>query len=232
VDISAIVVAAGRGTRMRHTHAKAFLPLGGKPMAVHCLHTLSHVSGLTSITLVVASEHSELAASVLSQYGPWPTPIRVAAGGAERQDSVAAGLRAVDPFADLVIVHDAARPFVSASCVSACIDAAAITGAAIVAVPAQDTVKIVDAQATITQTLDRRSIWLAQTPQVFHTALLRRAHEQARRDGYSATDDATLVERLGAPVRVVPGEPSNRKITTPDDLQWAEWHLESQRRNY
>jgi 2-C-methyl-D-erythritol 4-phosphate cytidylyltransferase len=215
---------------MRHTHAKAFLPLGGKPMAAYCLQTLSHVAGLTSIALVVAAEHVELATSVLAQYGPWPAAIRVATGGAERQDSVAAGLLAVDPFADLLIVHDAARPFVSSTCVNACVAAAAAAGAAIVAVPAHDTVKVVDAQATITQTLDRRSIWLAQTPQVFHAAILRQAHEQARRDGYNATDDATLVERLGAPVQVVPGEPSNRKITTPDDLQWAEWYLESQRR--
>ncbi len=199
-------------------------------MVAYCLQTLSHVPGLTSIALVVAAEHTELAATVLSQHGPWPASIHVTIGGTERQDSVAAGLRAIDPSADLVIVHDAARPFVSSRCVTACVEAAAATGAAILAIPAHDTLKVVDAQATITQTLDRRSIWLAQTPQVFRLALLRQAHEQARRDGYYATDDATLVERLGAPVRVIPGEPSNRKITTPDDLQWAEWHLQSQRR--
>ncbi len=213
----------GRGT------AKAFLPIGGKPMALYSLRTLSRVPGMTSIALVVASEHIEQATTVLERYGPWPTLIRVAAGGSERQDSVAAGLQLLDPAVDLVMVHDAARPFVSLACVSACVEAAAATGAAILALPAQDTVKVVDRQGTVTGTLDRHSLWLAQTPQVFRAALLRQAHDRARREGCLATDDAALVERLGAPVRVVAGEPSNRKITTPDDLRWAEWLLQSQR---
>jgi len=154
--------------------------------------------------------------------------MEVVQGGAERQDSVAAGLARVDAAADLVIVHDAARPFVSLACLTACVEAAAAGGAAIVAVPAHDTVKRVDASGVIVDTPDRRTIWLAQTPQVFRFALLRRAYEQAQHDGFVGTDDASLVERLGAPVRVVPGEPRNRKITTPDDLLWAESHLRAQ----
>src|SRR5205823_5024356 len=108
----------------------------------------------------------------------------------ERQDSVAAGLALVDATTDLVAIHDAARPFVSRSCITACIAAAASADAAILAVPARDTVKLVGGDETITRTIDRQTIWLAQTPQVFRRALLCQAYEQARRDGYVATDDA------------------------------------------
>lgn len=199
-------------------------------MAVHSLRTLSGLPGLASIVLVITAAHHEKATEMLSQYGPWSVSIHLTAGGTERQDSVAAGLATVDAGADLVIVHDAARPFVSFACLTACVDAATASGAAIAAVPVRDTVKIVDANATIAQTLDRQSIWLAQTPQVFRASLLRQAYERARRDGYLATDDAMLVERMGATVRIVPSESTNQKITTPDDLRWAEWYLQSEER--
>ncbi len=214
---------------MGASSGKGLLPLGGQPMAIYCLRTLATVSGLCSIILVVGPDQEAAAADVLQRYGPWPVPIRPTRGGAERQDSVAAGLALIDGVAELVLVHDAARPFVSRSCVEACIEAAAGTGAAIVAVPSPDTVKRVNDSEAIVETLDRHTIWLAQTPQVFRTALLRQAHERARQDGVSATDDAMLVERLGTTVHVVPGEPTNRKLTTPDDLRWAEWYVQSRR---
>jgi 2-C-methyl-D-erythritol 4-phosphate cytidylyltransferase len=229
VHISAIVVAAGRGTRMGTPTAKALLPIGGVPMVVYSLRTLAAVPELKSIVLVIAAEHQQAAADAVKGSAPWPAPVRFVEGGAERQDSVAAGLRALDPGVDLVIVHDAARPFVSRACVNAGVEAAARVGAAIVALPVHDTVKRVGADGSIVQTLDRRNIWLAQTPQVFRADVLRRAYAQAARDGYAATDDAALVERIGEPVQVVPGEPTNRKITTPDDLRWAEWYVEHRR---
>jgi 2-C-methyl-D-erythritol 4-phosphate cytidylyltransferase len=219
-----IVVAAGRGTRMRGTTAKAFVPLGGTPMIVYPLRTLTQLCGVSSLILVVGSEYIAHAQKILDRYGPWPVPIQVTRGGAERQDSVAAGLALVEAAAELVIVHDAARPFVSLACVEACVAAAVAEGAAIVALPVRDTVKVA-ADHTITQTLDRRRIWLAQTPQAFRTTILRDAYAQARREGVVVTDDAALVERLGATVRIVPGEPTNQKITTPDDLRWAEWYV-------
>jgi len=197
-------------------------------MAVYSLRTLSSISAVKEMTLVVAADQIEVGTTVIHQHGPWPLPVRLTPGGAERQDSVATGLSLVDPAAEMVIVHDAARPFVSLSCAQACIKTALSRGAAIVAVPARDTVKVVDQQATIRQTLDRRNIWLAQTPQVFRAPLLRQAYEQAQREGYVGTDDAALVERIGGTVGVVPGEWSNRKITTPDDLHWAEWYLRTQ----
>ncbi|HVO25560.1 MAG TPA: 2-C-methyl-D-erythritol 4-phosphate cytidylyltransferase [Candidatus Margulisiibacteriota bacterium] len=219
-------MAAGRGTRVGAGTAKAFLDLAGTPMAVYALRTLTRIAGIESIVLVIASDQEVQAREIIRRFGPWPLPLRLVPGGAERQDSVAAGLGVVPALASLVLVHDAARPFVSATCVQACIDAAATHGAAIAAVAAHDTVKLAGADGVIVETLDRGRVWLAQTPQVFRTALLREAYANACRDGYLGTDDASLVERLGHPVRIVPGEPTNRKITTPDDLQWAEWYLQ------
>ncbi len=194
-------------------------------MLTYALRTLAELPQILSMVLVVGADQLDRAESVLAGFGPWPVPIHVAMGGAERQDSVASGLARTDPAADLILVHDAARPFVSLRSVVGCVEAAAMTGAAIVAVPAHDTIKSVDADGLVGETLDRRTIWLAQTPQTFRADLLRQAYAQAERDGYTATDDAMLVERLGARVRVVPGEAANRKITTPEDLQWAEWYV-------
>jgi len=227
VRTAAIVVAAGRGTRMGAATAKAFLDLGGMPLAAHALRTLNRLPSLTSIVLVVTANQETRATEIVQRYGPWTSPVRLARGGAERQDSVAAGLAALDADAALVLVHDAARPFVSLECIEACVAAAATHGAAIAAVAAHDTVKVADRDSVIIETLDRRRIWLAQTPQVFRTALLREAYLHARSNRVVATDDAALVEHLGHAVRIVPGEPANRKITTPDDLRWAEWYLQA-----
>jgi len=228
VSISAIVVAAGRGTRLGAQTAKAFVSLAGVPMVTYALRTLVRVPSLSSITLVVGGDEIERATRVVDSCGPWPLPIRLVPGGAARQDSVAAGLELVASDDDLVIVHDAARPFASLACITACVAAATETGAAIVALAVRDTVKLVDETGVIQRTLDRQRVWLAQTPQVFRAAVLRRAYALARRDAYHGTDDAALVERLGVPVHIVPGETTNLKITTPDDLQWAEWYLHTQ----
>ena len=224
---TAIVVAAGRGTRLGGRTAKAFLPLAGQPMLAYSLHTLSTVPEVTALVLVVAADECRQAETIVKARAPWRLPIRIAVGGAERQDSVAAGLAAVDADADLVLVHDAARPFVRPDCVAACLAAAASTGAAIAAVPATDTVKLTDADGWIVDTPDRSRVWLAQTPQVFRTGLLREAYRRAAEAGRVATDDAALVEELGHRVRVVPGHPQNRKITTPEDLRWADWYARS-----
>jgi 2-C-methyl-D-erythritol 4-phosphate cytidylyltransferase len=207
--------------------AKAFLDLGGKPMVVHSLRTLSGVRSVASIVVVTHADQEGQATEVLHEHGPWVVPVQLVRGGAERQDSVAAGLDAVHRNATFVLVHDAARPFVSLSCAQACVDAAATHGAAIAAMASPDTVKLVDQDSVIVETLDRRRIWLAQTPQVFRASLLREAYHQASLDGFMGTDDAALFERLGYPVHIVPGEPTNRKITTPDDLRWAACHLQA-----
>jgi len=227
MNIAVVVVAAGRGTRIGGDTPKAFVPLAGIPMVVYGLRTLVQLRKVVSVILVVGTGDRERAQAVLEQYGPWPVVVRMTRGGAERQDSVAAGLGLVDADAELVVIHDAARPFVSLLSATACATAAAAHDAAIVAVPAHDTVKLAD-DHRITQTLDRQRIWLAQTPQIFRVALLREAYGRAARDQRTATDDAALVEHLGKTVHIVPGEPTNRKITTPDDVRWAEWYLAEQ----
>jgi len=146
---------------------------------------------------------------------------KVAAGGTERCASVRAGLAEVSPAAELVLVHDGARPFVTPELVARTLAAAAAHGAAVAALPSTDTLKEVAEDWSVTATLDRSHIWQVQTPQAFRRELLVRAHAAAE-PGAPATDDAALVERLGHPVKVVLGDANNRKITRPEDLVWAE----------
>jgi len=202
---------------------KAFLPLAGKPLFAYALRTLSTVPSLESIILVVAADWRQPAQSIVAEEKDLGIEVLIAAGGDERQHSVRSGLGCIHD-ADLVIVHDAARPFATRALYSACIQAAAETGAAIAALPAHDTVKLAAPGEIVKETVDRTTVWLAQTPQVFRLDLLRRAYENAEAEGFVGTDEASLVERLGCPVRLVPGEAHNRKLTTRDDLLWAEWY--------
>lgn len=203
---------------------KAFLPLGGKPLFTYALRTMAGLPSLQSVILVAAPDWCQAAQFMVAEEKDLRVPILITGGGAQRQDSVAAGLACVRD-ADLVIVHDAARPFASKALYAACIEAAAEAGAAIAALPAQDTVKVAAPGEIIRETIDRSTVWLAQTPQVFRVDLLRRAYEKAARDSFVGTDEANLVERLGVPVRLVPGAVDNRKLTTRDDMVWAEWYV-------
>lgn len=223
--VAVILVAAGRGSRLGGGTPKALRELGGRPMFLHSLATLADLPGLVSLTVVVARGHEPRVRRLISEFRRWPCPPRVVPGGEERQDSVSAGLEETAPEADLILIHDAARPFLPLSCATDCVAAAATRGAAIVAVPAQDSVKQVGAEGTLTASLDRTTIWLAQTPQVFRSDWLREALRLARNQGRQATDEATLVQGQGHPVAVVKGHWRNRKITNPEDLEWAEWLL-------
>ena len=222
---AAIVVAAGPGSRLGAAVPKAFVGLAGVPLVVRSLRAMLAVPAIESAVVVVPPDYLERGRATLGAAGPWPSAVTVVIGGAQRQDSVRNGLAAVGEV-DLIAIHDAARPFVSAAAIEAALTAAAAHGAAIVSTPATDTIKQVAADGRIEHTPPRHSLWLAQTPQVFRSALIRAAHAQAAAASISdATDDAVLVERLGAPVYVVPGNPENRKITTAEDLRWAEWLL-------
>ena len=143
-------------------------------------------------------------------------------GGKERQDSVRAGIEALDGDAELVIIHDAVRPFITAGLIENCIRAAEEEGAATVGVPVKDTVKEVGPDGRILRTCDRSLLWLTQTPQVFRRDIIENAHRAAVRDGFRGTDDTSLVERLGISVRMIRGDYENIKITTPEDLILAE----------
>lgn len=214
-DVAVVLVAGGSGRRFGAP--KQFESLGGRPMLAVAASRFAGLPGLARLVVVVPGDAFARAAAMLEPLG---LPLAFAAAGPERQASVASGLALVEPRCTVVAVHDAARPLVRPADVVACIEAARVSGAAILATPVPDTVKrVVDGR--ITATVPRGDLWLAQTPQAFRTELLRRAHGEAPA-GFGATDDAALVERLGLPVTVVPGDGRNRKITTREDLAWAE----------
>ncbi len=222
---AAILVAAGPGSRLGAGVPKAFVALAGQPLVIHSLRALLEAPSIDSVAIVVPAGELRDAQALVDAHGPWRCAIAIAAGGAERQDSVRAGLAAVDPAAELIAIHDAARPFVPPAVIEAVVAAAARHGAAIAAAPVTDTLKRVDAEGRIEATLPRERMWSAQTPQAFRAEIIRDAHRRGAATGGAATDDAVLVERLGARVFVVPSSADNRKITTPEDLRWAEWRL-------
>lgn len=227
--VAIVIVAAGPGTRLGANAPKAFVDLAGRPLLAHTVDSIrAAISAGTppltidGVVVVAPPSHTRQAESLIRDL---PVPIRrVVAGGEQRQDSVRAGLTACGD-ADVVLIHDAARPFVTTATVLAVAGVAHEHGAAIAALPAVDTVKIVGDDSRITSTPERNSVWLAQTPQGFRRQLLLEAHAAAPDSG--STDDASLVEAYGVAVRIVAGDPAARKITTPDDLRWAEWMLHS-----
>ena len=216
--VAAIVPAAGRGVRMGMGTPKQFLTLGGIPLLIHALRVLDRVHEINEIIVVVpAADLAYCTHDILPMFH-FTKVIRLVQGGAQRQDSVRHGLEVVHKDFDFALVHDAVRPFLSIDIVQEVIEGATTHGACIVAVPMRDTIKRVKDENMIDETLDRKNLWLAQTPQVFRTDLLREAHEQGIRDGIQATDDSALVERLGHPVAIIQGSSENIKITRPEDL--------------
>lgn len=216
---SAIIVAAGSGVRLGLNAPKAFAEIGGISLIARSLRTLSMVAAIGE-AVVTAPAGMEAAMRSLAASSGLDIPIKITAGGAERQDSVRIALELVSAEAEIVVVHDAARPFATPAMFAACIDAAARSGGAIAAIPLADTLKRVD-NGVIAATVPRAGLWRAQTPQAFRRALLLEAHARAERERIPATDDADLVERLGATVEIVQGSQINLKITTPDDLTLA-----------
>ncbi len=215
----AILVAAGRGERMGAKHPKAFLELGGEPILLKAARAFEKAPSVSAIVAVVPED---LVAEARRLLAPLLKLRTVVPGGARRQDSVREGLRHVpEGWSGVVLVHDAARPFADVALVEAVARAASEHGAAVPVLAVVDTVKRVRG-GRVVETLDRAELGAAQTPQGFRRELLARAYEAAFRDGVTVTDEAMAVERLGAPVVVVPGSPRNRKLTTPEDLAWAE----------
>jgi len=232
--IAAILPAAGLGTRMGAETPKQFLELEGVPLVVFTLRRLAACPAITEF--FIATLPDEVAALdervAREQLGRWVGVVR---GGASRQESVANALAAVAPETEIVLVHDAVRPLVTREQVERVIAEARSRGAAILGVPAMDTVKEVKRAslpgdvALITGTIPRERIVLAQTPQAFHYALLREAFDRARQDGVTGSDEAVLVERLGRDVHVVLGSERNIKITHPRDMELARFYLDQER---
>jgi 2-C-methyl-D-erythritol 4-phosphate cytidylyltransferase len=217
-----ILVAAGKGSRMKTAESKQYLPLNGKPVLVHTMELFDSMDEVSDIVIVTGEDDICRCREYADQYGIRKVGA-VVAGGAERQHSVHEGLKSLKPGIDWVMVHDAVRPFASKASIAECCRQAVAHDAAVLAVPVKDTIKVVDADGVIQSTPDRRSLWAIQTPQAFRRSLLTAAHEQATAEGFVGTDDSMLVERFGVPVRVVESDYYNIKITTPEDLPWAEW---------
>ena len=232
--ITAILPAAGLGTRMGGETPKQFLELDGAPILLHTLRRLASCDQITEIVLATRADEIErmeerCRAEKLRQ------TVRVVKGGATRQESVAAALATVTDDTLLVAVHDAVRPFVTREQICRVIEEAKKCGAAILGIPAMDTVKEVkraslpEDVALITGTIPRERVVLAQTPQVFRTPLLKEAFAKAAADGVNASDEAGLVERLGHDVHVVAGTERNIKITKPADMELARFYLDLER---
>ncbi len=219
--VAAVLVAAGRGERLGHVLPKAFVPLAGRPLVLRAAEALSAAPEVTCIVPVVPENEMERFRSLVAEAGAPAGLAAPVAGGAERQDSVRAGVEALPPGFDLVAVHDAARALVRPEAVSRVVAVAARAGAAILATPVRDTIKRVS-EGRVVATPDRATCWAAQTPQVFRVELLREALAKAASAGHRGTDDAELVERLGVAVHVVEGDPDNLKLTHPEDLVMAE----------
>ena len=215
----AVVPAGGAGSRMGGRRPKQYLTVGGVPLLVITLRALASCPALDGIVVAAPADRVKATHGLLRRFRV-SRVLSVVAGGAERQDSVREGLQAAPPDAAWIVVHDAVRPFVTAALVERVLAAARVPGAASCGWPVRETVKRVK-DAAVETTLSREGLWLTQTPQAFRRELLREAHEKALRDGYEATDDAMLVERLGGRVAMVEGLPQNLKITTPDDLKTA-----------
>jgi 2-C-methyl-D-erythritol 4-phosphate cytidylyltransferase len=233
MQVFVILPAAGLGTRMAGPQPKQFLLLDGLPILIHSLRAFAAVKRVDAIYVAVRKAEIERVEAQVAEYG-FTGRVKVVEGGEKRQESVQHALAALPAKPDdIVLVHDAVRPLIDAATIERTIDAVIAHGAAIVGMPAVDTIKQVERTAhgaIITSTIPREFVVLAQTPQGFRYSLLQRAFAEASADGFIGTDEASLVERAGLPVAVVPGSQVNLKITQPGDLELAEFYLRQRTR--
>lgn len=217
----ALIPSAGQGTRMKADQAKQYLQIMGKPIIYWTLKVFEETEIIDEVILIVPkSDISFCRNDVVAQYG-FAKVAQVVAGGRRRQDSVYNGLKAIKGFCDVVCVHDGARPLIDPVTITKAVNTAAHFGAACVAVKVKDTIKQITDDGFIQYTPNRRYLYAAQTPQAFEYNLLQDAMVNAEKENIDATDDSSLVERLGGRVVIVEGSYTNLKITTPSDLLLA-----------
>lgn len=229
MSILAIIPAAGVGTRMGGETPKQFLSIEGTPIFVYTLRKLCSAAMLDQIFLAVRSGEMERVRQAVEKE-PLSKPLLLTEGGGTRQETVARALAQAPPSTEIVLVHDAVRPFITAQMVEQVVEGARKHGAAILAIPSVDTVKQVEHE-TILGTIPRERIALAQTPQAFRYDLIREAIDRALADGFQGTDESSLVERLGAKVTVIMGSDRNIKITKPSDLPLARLFIDLEQRS-
>lgn len=221
----AIIPAGGSGRRMGGNTPKQYLLLDGVPLLVHALRTFHQAPSVDSVILVVPEEDiTEVKNHIVGKY--FFTKVKdVVSGGRERQDSVGNALKRIDDSDEIIVIHDGVRPLVSVMVIETAIARAKEVGAVAVGVRVRDTVKRVDKTGMIEETVARDGLWLTQTPQVFKRNLILEAYRRACEEGFYGTDDASLVERGGIPVGMIPGAIENIKVTTRDDLSFCEMIL-------
>jgi 2-C-methyl-D-erythritol 4-phosphate cytidylyltransferase len=220
VNYWTVIPAAGQGKRMNAGISKQWIELLGEPVLKHTLDVFEKDPACSGIVLV-GSERELKQMQDFVQTFQYTKVHQIVPGGSERQQSVYEGLKKVPEDAELVLIHDAARPFITHHHISQLTENAAETGSAVLAVPVKDTVKRA-LQNQVVETIDRSSLWAVQTPQAFRLSIVKEAHEKAAADHYLGTDDASLVERIGHTVAIVMGDYHNIKLTTSDDLLFGQ----------
>ncbi|NMA33930.1 MAG: 2-C-methyl-D-erythritol 4-phosphate cytidylyltransferase [Clostridiaceae bacterium] len=219
---AAVIAAAGRGTRMDLDINKQYIEIQGMPILAMTIRKFENCGLIDEIVVVANKDEIDYCErNVIDRFG-FSKVTAVAEGGESRQRSVYSGLKKVSADCGIVLIHDGARPFVGADSIIECISAARSYGAACVAVPAKDTIKESDADGFVRRTLDRSNLWQIQTPQAFDYGMIMDVHSRAMQDDFEATDDAMLAEKFGYRVRLVMGSYSNIKVTTREDLVFAE----------
>lgn len=222
-----IIPAAGSGSRLQKETPKPYLKLSGRTILEHTIRCFLSLDGLEQIIVATSDEYLESANQILNNILSEQVSAKCLVGGKERQDSIYNAIGELSDV-DLVLVHDAVRPFVKLEHVKNCCEAASEIGAAVLGVPAKDTIKRINEQQMVVETPSRKFVWQTQTPQVFRKALILEAYQEARENNFVGTDDSSLVERLGKKVKMVQGDQSNFKITYPLDLEMAKLLIEKQ----
>ncbi|GJM92250.1 hypothetical protein PR202_ga08695 [Eleusine coracana subsp. coracana] len=218
-SVSVILLSGGQGKRMGASMPKQYLPLLGLPIALHSLKTFCQLMEVKEVVVVCDPDYKDIFEGSIDNLH---IPLKFACPGKERQDSVFNGLQEIDASSELVCVHDSARPLVSSKDVKKVLEDAAVHGAAVLGVPVKATIKEANSDSFVIKTLDRKTLWEMQTPQVMKPNLLRDGFELVNRDGLEVTDDVSIVEYLKHPVFITEGSYTNIKVTTPDDLLLAE----------
>lgn len=225
---SVIIVAAGSGKRMKSAIAKQYIELKGRTILSYTVETFEKSDYIDEIILVTSSEAIDYVNENIVQKYNFKKVKAVVEGGKERQDSVYNGLKNVSNDCDVVLIHDGVRPFVGDSYIAKLESIAMELGACVLGAPVKDTIKVCNSEGYITDTPERSTLWLAQTPQCFKYDIIMKAYEKAYNEGYTGTDDSMLVEKTGVKVKMVEGDYNNIKITTPEDLYIGEVILENQ----
>uniref|UniRef100_A0A0D3EX59 2-C-methyl-D-erythritol 4-phosphate cytidylyltransferase, chloroplastic n=1 Tax=Oryza barthii TaxID=65489 RepID=A0A0D3EX59_9ORYZ len=218
-SVSVVLLSGGQGKRMGASMPKQYLPLLGLPIALHSLKTFCQLKEVKEVVVVCDPDYKDIFGGSIENV---QIPIKFALPGKERQDSVYNGLQEIDGDSELVCVHDSARPLVSSEDVKKVLEDAIVHGAAVLGVPVKATIKEADSNSFVVKTLDRKTLWEMQTPQVMRPSLLRDGFELVKRDGLEVTDDVSIVEYLKHSVYITEGSYTNIKVTTPDDLLLAE----------